>query len=87
MNALEVAIEGSAKNFVASPLVQRLLSKVYCLKEGHPIQLYLTSESYQTSIIDDIWRGNIVFFASAIGKLSFHSHCDARPLCESMRKL
>ncbi|KAI8582803.1 hypothetical protein K450DRAFT_268754 [Umbelopsis ramanniana AG] len=40
MNALEVAIEGSAKNFVSSPLVQRLL--------------------------DDIWRGNIVFFASAI---------------------
>ncbi|GAB5586858.1 hypothetical protein Unana1_01758 [Umbelopsis nana] len=40
MNALEVAIEGFAKNFVASPLVQRL--------------------------VDDIWRGNIVFFASAI---------------------
>jgi hypothetical protein len=27
MNALEVAIEGSAKNFVSSPLVQRLLGK------------------------------------------------------------
>lgn len=27
MNALEVAIEGFAKNFVSSPLVQRVLGK------------------------------------------------------------